>query len=194
MTSDPYCTSAKEDLLIPKDNAENDKRHPADRFPPLNVDQEPEKLFHETCERLQKVFDKYGCEPTPEGWQQLALELIMKYEPAIRTVNSAQRMTDEPNFYALVAIHRKHKAEPGRSIAKIAREVAKDFDKKAKTLESRYSSEDKYRLDKRNLSEALTRQVSRRLALWRSGEWINSRLSVISSPTVEQFQIPGDQP
>jgi hypothetical protein len=174
MISGPYCTDAKEESLMPKFKAENESEHPADRFPPLNVDQEPEKLSHDTCERLQKVFDKYGCEPTTEGWQQLALELMLTYEPAIRTVNSAQRMTDEPNFYALVAIHRKHKAEPGMPIAEIAREVAKDFGKKAKTLESRYSSEDKDRLDKRNLSEALTRHVSRRIALWRSAERISS--------------------
>jgi hypothetical protein len=166
-------TSATERSAMPKGNAKSDKRHPADKFPPLDVDQEPEKLLIDTCERLQKILDKYGCEP-PEGWQQLALELMLAYEPAIKTVNSMQRMTDEPNFYVLSAMHRKHKAEPKRSLAEIAREVAEDFGKKAKTLESRYSSEDKDRLDKRNLSEALTRQVSRRIALWRSAERISN--------------------
>jgi len=185
MISDPYCTSAKEDSLMPNGKGENDKRHPADRFPPLDVDQEPDKLFHDVCGRLQEVFDKYGCEPTPGGWQQLALELMLTYEPAIRTVNSAQKMTDEPNFYALVAIHKKHKAEPGRPIAEIAREVAKDFGKKAKTLESRYSSADKDRLDKRNLSEALTRHVSRRIALWRSAERISSSGECYKVPSGE---------
>jgi len=159
---------------MPKDKAENDRRHPADGFPPLDVDQGTEKLSHDLCKRLRSVFDKYGCEPTPEGWQQLALELMLTYEPAIKIVNSAQRMTDEPNFYALVAMHRKHKAEPGKPIAEIAREVAKSFGKKAETLESRYSSEDKDRLDKRNLSEATSRHVSRRLALWEAVAQINS--------------------
>jgi hypothetical protein len=133
-----------------------------------------EELFHDTSERLREIFDKYGCEPTPEGWQQLALELMLAHEPAIKTVNAMRRMTDEPNFYALAAMNRKHKAEPRRPIAEIAREVAKDFGKKAKTLESRYSSEDKDRLDGRNLSEALTRHVSRRVALWRSAERISN--------------------
>ncbi len=173
MTSDPYCANAKEESLMPRSKAEGCRRDPADRFPPLDVDQEPEKLFLDMCERLREVFDKYGCEPTPEGWQQLAVELMVTHEPAIKTVNSMQRMTDEPNFYALVAMHRKRKAEPGRAIADIAREVAKDFGKKAETLESRYSSEDKDRLDKRNLSEALTRHISRRIALWRSAERIS---------------------
>ncbi|MFZ1006895.1 MAG: hypothetical protein WAN65_08670 [Candidatus Sulfotelmatobacter sp.] len=174
MTSNQYCTDAKEKSFMRKAKAKDHKRHLADKFPPLDVDQEPEELFHDICERLRKVFEKYGCEPTPEGWQQLAVELMVAHEPAIKMVNSMQRMTDGPNFYALVAMHRKRKAEPGRAIADIAREVAKDFGKKAETLESRYSNEDKDRLDKRNLSEALTRQVSRRIALWRSAERISS--------------------
>lgn len=159
---------------MPEGKAVSDRCHPADRFPPLDVDQDPEKFLLDSCERLRKIFDKYCCEPTPEGWRQLALELLLAYEPAFKTVNSMQRMTDEPNFYALSAMHRKHKAEPGRAIADIARETAKDFGKKAETLESRYSSEDKDRLDKRNLSEALTRHVSRRLALWRAAEQVSS--------------------
>lgn len=143
----------------------NEPAHRADGFPPLDLDQEHEALCNGFVDRLAAVFEKYGCEPTWEGWQQLALELMLTYEPAIKKVNSMQRMTDDPNFYTKVAIHRKHKAERKRAIADIAREVAPAWGKKAETLEARYSSTDKHMLDRRNLSEAVTRHVSRRIAL-----------------------------
>jgi hypothetical protein len=171
-----FVTHQRERGVMPRGKTNNDYRHPADMFPSLDVDQETEKLSRDIYERLLKIFEKYGCEPTPEGWQQLALELTLAHEPAIKIVNSMQRMTNEPNFFPIAAMYRMRKAEPHKPIAEIAREVAKAWGKKAKTLQSRYSNDkDKVRFEERNLPEAVTRHVSHRIALWRASEQINRR-------------------
>jgi hypothetical protein len=54
--------------------------------PPLTVldSTRPPDLVTEMQERLGALLDAHGCEPTLEGWRQLAVKFALKHEPALR--------------------------------------------------------------------------------------------------------------
>jgi hypothetical protein len=134
---------------LPIHNDERSKRSPRE-YRPIDLDQTAEEISNDVAERLLKVFDKYGCIPTMEGWRALALDLIEKHEE----LKFKQRFKAEPNWFAMWEVHRICKAQPQnaskRTRKEIVREVASQFGLKPETLEVRYAEKNKKELERYN--------------------------------------------
>jgi hypothetical protein len=51
-----------------------------ERDKPLDLSMKRKALIDELRKRLRELFSVYNCDPTPNGWRDLALCLIAKYE------------------------------------------------------------------------------------------------------------------
>lgn len=64
---------------------------------PIRVlDSTPDDVLTDAMEeRLTAIMRRYGCEPTPEGWRELALTLALSHEPALRIETPVDRRHGE---------------------------------------------------------------------------------------------------
>ena len=57
----------------------------------IKDDTTPESIEGELSDRLSALLEAHKCEPTAEGWRELALELAMQHEPAFRIETPVER-------------------------------------------------------------------------------------------------------
>ena len=133
-------------LKHPKKMAKQISKH---LFDPIDLDRNG-SLASELKTRLEALFEKYGCDPTPVGWRELALRLAIEHEPALAVLPKFKKR--HANLVEILRIIRL--VNKGHTQAEAARLVwqenqklrrrAKEEGSKSKTispktLEARYS-------------------------------------------------------
>ncbi|MDN3624482.1 hypothetical protein [Methylobacterium isbiliense] len=114
---------------------ESATRVKADSWSALELDKPRSEVIADFCARLDSVFAKYGCDPDEAGWRELAIQLLLRYEPAFRLKASDKKTNPNINEFMLIS-RLLRQGKTARQAAKIA---AKRAGKNATTLEIRYS-------------------------------------------------------
>src|ERR1700678_716340 len=91
----------------------------ADKFPPLNLGRDRSSVIQDVKQRLDALFEKYGVDPTPEGWRELALRLAVEHEKATKVNPKFTKRL--PNLGELLSMRRLLGQNPKLSQAEAAK-------------------------------------------------------------------------
>ena len=115
--------------------------NPSDELPRINVDINFGTLVHLLRDRILVVFKEHGFAPTPEGWQELALEYMLKHEPAMKVIPGQLDKRRHLTEFANISLHRG-----SGSVYSVAKKL---YGKRGDTLRTRYSEAQKHRRERK---------------------------------------------